>query len=31
VRSFKVRRSHIGYMRNLTGKAARLKELKKDI
>ncbi|MDO4874102.1 MAG: 50S ribosomal protein L19 [Candidatus Gracilibacteria bacterium] len=28
LRQFKVRRAHIGYIRNLTGKAARLKEIK---
>ncbi len=28
LRKFKVRRNHIGYIRNLTGKAARLKEIK---
>lgn len=29
LRQFKVRRSYIGYIRGLTGKAARLKEVKK--
>jgi len=29
VRQFKVRRKHIGFIRELTGKAARLKEVKK--
>lgn len=28
LRQFKVRRANIGYIRNLTGKAARLKEIK---
>jgi large subunit ribosomal protein L19 len=28
LRQFKVRRNHIGYIRGLTGKAARLKEIK---
>jgi large subunit ribosomal protein L19 len=28
LRKFKVRRNNIGYIRNLTGKAARLKEIK---
>lgn len=28
LRQFKVRRSHIGFIRDLTGKAARLKEVK---
>jgi len=28
IRSFKVRRKHIGFIRDLTGKAARLKEIK---
>lgn len=28
IRSFKVRRKHIGFIRALTGKAARLKEIK---
>ncbi len=28
LRSFKVRRNNIGYIRNLSGKAARLKEIK---
>lgn len=29
LRQFKVRRSYIGYIRNLTGKAARIKEVQK--